>query len=148
MDPVEGGCGSGEFPRSLVLVIFPSWEAVGRSDRFLRAEGSEVQRKLFMGVRLRVPPAQCGQITDGGRNLSELFYGFFFPPLLASLLRLSTSDLWQVRMAAAAAGASVPLHCVPLQLRAVLRLGTRMSPPPGPHKMPLVVRAINDLRVG
>lgn len=112
MDPVEGGCGSGGFPRSLVLVICPSWEAVGRSDQFLRAEGSEVQRKLFMGVRLRVPPAQCGQITDGGRNLSELFYAFFFFPLLASLLRLSTSGLWQVRMAAAAAGASVPLHCV------------------------------------
>lgn len=78
MDPVEGGCGSGGFPRSLVLVICPCWEAVGRSDQFLRAEGSEVQRKLFMGVRLRVPPALCGQITDGGRNLSELFYAFFF----------------------------------------------------------------------
>lgn len=63
---------------TLVLVICPSWEAVGRSDQFLRAEGSEVQRKLLMGVRLRVLPAQCGQITDGGRNLSELFYGFFF----------------------------------------------------------------------
>lgn len=93
------------------MLICPSWEAVGRSNRFLRAEGSEVQRKLFMAVRLRVLPAQCGQITDGGRNLSELFYAFFFS-LLASLLRLSTSDLWQVRMAAAAAGASVPLHCV------------------------------------
>lgn len=86
-------------------------EAVGRSDRFLRAEGSEVQRKLFMAVRLRVLPAQSGQITDGGRNLSELFYAFFFF-LLASLLRLSISGLWQVRMAAAAAGSSVPLHCV------------------------------------
>lgn len=110
MDAVEVECGSGGFPRSLVLVISPSWEAVGRSDWFLRAEGSEVQRKLFMGVRLRVLPAQCGQITEGGRSLSDLFYGFLFFPLLASLLRLSTPDLWQVRMAAAAAGASVPLH--------------------------------------
>lgn len=82
----------GGFPRSLVLVICPSWDAVGRRDRFLRAEGSEVQRKMLMGVRLRVPPAQCGQITDGGRNLSELLYAFFFfsLSLLASVLRLST----------------------------------------------------------
>lgn len=112
MYPVEGECGSGRFPRSLVLVICPSWEAVGRSDWFLRAEGSEVQRKLFMGVRLRVLPAQCDQITDGGRNLSELVCAVLFLPLLASLLRLNNSDLWQVKMAAAAAGASVPLHCV------------------------------------
>lgn len=43
---------------------------------------------------------------------SQNYFMPFFFPLLASLLRLSTSGLWQVRMAAAAAGASVPLHCV------------------------------------
>lgn len=68
-------------------------EAVGRSDRFLRAEGSEVQRKLFMAVRLRVLPAQSGQITDGGRNLSELFYAFFFFP---ACVTAQTQHFWFV----------------------------------------------------
>lgn len=70
-----------------------------------------MQRKLCKGVGLRVLPACYGQITGGGRKLSALFYAFFFFSPLASLFRLSNSDLWQVETAAAAARASVPLHC-------------------------------------
>lgn len=44
-----------------------------------------MQRKLWMGVGLRVPPACSDQITSGGRNRPDLFYAFFF--FLFSLLR-------------------------------------------------------------
>lgn len=107
---VHGGVPDG-LPRWLVPAAYPFPGGCGL--RFFGAEGSEVQRKLRMGVGLRVPPARCGQITGRGRNLPELFMAFFFSPLcFVLLLRLSSSELRQVETAAAAAGASVPLHFV------------------------------------
>lgn len=77
MDPAEGGRGSDGLPRRSVPVTCPFLGGCKRR-QFLGAEGSEVQWKLCMGVGLCVPPAHCSRITDGGRNISELFYAFFF----------------------------------------------------------------------
>lgn len=107
-----------------------------------------MQWKLCMGVGLCVPPAHCSRITDGGRNISELFYAFFFFFFLFSrLCHCSDSALlicgrWDQLQQLQ----EQVFLCI---VQSVLQLGTRMSPAPKGHsKMPLGVGAVNDLRVG
>lgn len=103
-----------------------------------------MQRKLCMGVGLRVPPARCSQITDSGRNLSELFLwlSYFSPPSLCccsdSALLIPGRWEWLQQLQ------EQVFLCI---VWAVLQLGTRMSPAPkGP--LPLRLGTVNDLEGG